>query len=140
MDRTASHGPAALAATPIEGDDTARTPDVVALSIDQYAVGAPPVILVMTRPAITSASIIVGTLPQPDGSILPVVRELPLTNGIASYPVQPDAFTPQLAVNNFHGPPAGIGPDRSQLPGHGPAAEAGRSPTRPACSRHRPSR
>ena len=119
----ASRGPGALVDSPIEGDDTARTPNVVALSIAQHAVGAPPVVLVMTRPDITSASLIVGSVPQPDGSILPVVRELPLTDGIASYPVQPDAFIPQLAVDTFQGPPAGIGPDRSQLPAHGPAAE-----------------
>ncbi len=119
----ASRGPGALVASPIEGDDTARTQDVVALSIDQHAVGAPPVVLVMTRPDITSASLIVGSVPQPDGSILPVVRELPLTDGIASYPVQSDAYTPHLAVENYQGPAAGIGPDRSQLPAHGPAAE-----------------
>lgn len=119
----ASRGPAALAAAPIEGDDTARTPDVVALSIAQHAVGAAPVVLVMTRPTITSASITVGSVPQPDGSVLPVVRELPLANGIASYTTQTDAFIPQLAVDNFRGPPAGLGPKRSQLPGHGPAAE-----------------
>ena len=119
----ASGGPRALAASPIEGDDTARTANVVALSIDQHAGRTPPVVLVMTRPDVTRASIIVGSLPQPDGSILPVAREIPLTDGIAAYPVQSDAFTPQLAVGDFQGPPAGIGPDRSQLPGHGPAAE-----------------
>jgi len=119
----ASGGPSALAATQILGEDTARASDVVALSIDQRAVGAAPAILVMTRPTIASATIVVGALPQPDGSTLPIVRELPLTNGAGTYIAKNGAFTPQLAVSSFVGPPAGVGPDRSQLPGHGPATE-----------------
>jgi hypothetical protein len=115
----ANVGPAALAPTQIIGDDTARTPDVVALSIDQQTRAAAPAILVMTRPTVRSATVTVGVLPQPDGSTLPIVRQLPLTNGTASY----TAFIPRLAVNYFQGPPAGVGPDRSRLPGHGPATE-----------------
>ncbi|MFW5470044.1 hypothetical protein ACOCJ4_08380 [Knoellia sp. CPCC 206435] len=115
----ASDGPAALVPTQIVGDNTARTPDVVALSIDQQAAAAAPAILVMTRPTIPSATITVGALPQPDGSTRPVVRELPLTEGIGSY----TAFLPRLAVSYYQGPPAGVGPDRSSFPGHGPATE-----------------
>lgn len=119
----ASGGTAALAPTRIVGEETARAPDVVALSIDQRAVGAAPAILVMTRPTIASATIVTGALPQSDGSILPHVRELPLTNGVGSYLAESGAFIPRLAVSSFLGPPAGVGPDRAQLPGHGPATE-----------------
>ena len=106
----ASRGTAALTATQIAGVDTAWAPDVVALSIDQEAVAAGPAVLVMTRPNITSASITLAAMPRPDGSIQPIVRELPLTNGVAHYTAETDAFIPRLTVNNVQGTPAGVGP------------------------------
>ena len=40
--------------------------------------------LVLTRPTVTDGFVTTGALPQPDGSVLPVVHELALTEGVAT--------------------------------------------------------
>ena len=118
----ASHGPAALAPTPIDGDDTPRTADVLALTISQDAVGAPPVVLVMTRPTIVDALATTGARPQPDGSTRPVVRRFTLTDGVATFPESP-GYPSRVLVNTFSGPPTRTDQDDSHLPPRGTVAD-----------------
>ena len=116
----ARRGPAALAPTPIKGDDSARTSDVVALSIDQDAAGAPPVVLVLTRPTVTEGFAVTGARPDPDGRIRPLVQSLALTGGVAMFTQNP-GYPTKVAVAGFTGPPAGVVTDGDLLPRRGSA-------------------
>ncbi len=115
----ASLGPAALVPTTIKGEPTSRTGDLVALSIDQHTAGAPPTVLVLTRPRVTDALVITGALPQPDGSVRPVVVSLPLVDGVSTFGPTRVGYTPQVAVENYRGPPAGALSNSYLLPSSG---------------------
>ena len=116
----ARRGPSALAPTPIKGDDSARTSDVVALSIDQDTAGAPPVVLVLTRPTVTGGFAVTGARPDPDGRIRPLVQSLALTGGVAMFTQNP-GYPTKVAVAGFTGPPAGVVTDGDLLPRRGSA-------------------
>ena len=116
----AHRGPAALAPTRIEGDDSARSSDVVALSIEQDAAGAPPVVLVLTRPTVTEGFARTGARPDPDGRIRTLVQSLTLTGGVAMFTQNP-GYPTTIAVAGFTGPPAGVVTDDDRLPERGSA-------------------
>ena len=116
----AHRGPAALTPTRIEGDDSARSSDVVALSIEQDAAGAPPVVLVLTRPTVTEGFARTGARPDPDGRIRTLVQPLKLTGGVAMFTQNP-GYPTTIAVAGFTGPPAGVVPGDDRLPERGSA-------------------
>ena len=116
----AHRGPAALAPTRIEGDDSARSSDVVALSIEQDAAGAPPVVLVLTRPTVTEGFARTGARPDPDGRIRTLVQPLKLTGGVAMFTQNP-GYPTTIAVAGFTGPPAGVVTGDDRLPERGSA-------------------
>ena len=116
-------GPTALRPAPIDGDPTARTSDLVALSVDQDAAAAPAAVLVLARPTVTEVQLTTGLLPQPDGDALPVVRPLSLLHGIASYTPLTDGITPRVAAEGYQGPPAGAGAPGYPLPPTGSLIE-----------------
>ena len=115
-------GAGALTATGIAGDSTARTLGLVALAVDQDTGGLPPVVLVLARPTVTGASVVAGSRPQPDGSLLPLVDDLPLVDGVATFPAGSTGFPPQIVVPGYEGPPAGTVPAAVPLPPTGSAA------------------
>jgi hypothetical protein len=100
-------GPGFLGPTTIEGEPTARTSDLVALSVDQDAPAAPAAVLVLARPTVPEVQLTTGLLPQPDGGTVPVVRPLALLDGVATYTPRTDGFTPQVTAKGYRGPPAG---------------------------------
>jgi hypothetical protein len=114
-------GPASLAPTVIDGEPTTRTGDLVALSVDQHAAGAPPTLLVLTRPSVTDGFVVTGALPQPDGSVSPVLANLPLVDGVATFAPTRVGFTPEVAVAGYRGVPAGAVTNSFLLPSSGPA-------------------
>ena len=116
----AHRGPAALVPTRIQGDDSARSSDVVALSIEQDAAGAPPVVLVLTRPTVTEGFARTGARPDPDGRIRTLVQPLKLTGGVAMFTQNP-GYPTTIAVAGFTGPPAGVVPGDDRLPERGSA-------------------
>ena len=116
-------GAAALVSATIDGDPTARTGDLVALSVVQDDPVAAPAVLVMTRPSVADVHVTTGLLPQPDGSRVPEVLVLPLVDGVASHTPTSGAFTPRIAVEGYTGPPAGAVPTDIVLPASGPAIE-----------------
>ena len=116
----AHRGPAALTPTRIEGDDSARSSDVVALSIEQDAAGAPPVVLVLTRPTVTEGFARTGARPDPDGRIRTLVQPLKLTGGVAMFTQNP-GYPTTIAVAGFTGPPAGVVTGDDRLPVRGSA-------------------
>ena len=116
----ARSGPAALAPSRIEGDDSARSSDVVALSIDQDAAGAPPVVLVMTRPTVTEGFARTGARPDPDGRIRTLVQPLTLSGGVAMFTQNP-GYPTTIDVAGFTGPPAGVVTAGDLLPRRGSA-------------------
>ena len=116
-------GTAALGPTPIHGDPTARTGDLVALTVVQDAPATAPAVLVMTRPSVADVFVTTGLLPQPDGSLVPEVLMLPLVDGVTSHTPTSDVFTPRIAVEGYAGPPAGAAPGHLVLPSSGPAVE-----------------
>ena len=116
-------GTAALALVTIDGEATARSGDLVAVAVGQDGPGVPPAVLVLTRPTVTDGFVTTGALPQPDGSVVPVVHELALTQGVATVKPGTVGFTPLIAVGGFQGPPAGeVGSD-VLLPPNGAPAE-----------------
>ncbi len=117
----ASLGPASLVPTTIDGEPTTRTGDLVALSVKQHTAGAPPTLLVLTRPSVTDGAVITGALPQPDGSVRPVVVGLPLVDGVATFGPTRVGFTPEVAVAGYRGAPAGALTNSYALPSSGPA-------------------
>ena len=116
-------GAGALAPTAIEGEPTARTSDLVALSVDQDTAGAPPTMLVLTRPSVTDGFVVTGAVPQPDGSVRPVVVGLPLVDGVATFAPTGVGFTPEVGVAGYRGLPAGALTNSFLLPSSGPADE-----------------
>ena len=114
-------GPASLVPTTIDGEPTTRTPDLVALSVKQHTAGAPPTLLVLTRPSVTDGAVITGALPQPDGSVRPVVVSLPLVDGVATFGPTRVGFTPEVAVGGYRGAPAGALTNSYVLPSSGSA-------------------
>ncbi|HET7822622.1 MAG TPA: hypothetical protein VFL10_13950 [Ornithinibacter sp.] len=114
-------GAAALAPTAIEGEPTARTTDLVALSVDQDTPGAPPTMLVLSRPSITDGFVVTGAVPQPDGSVRPVVVGLRLVDGVATFAPTGVGFTPEVGVAGYRGVPAGALTNSFLLPSSGPA-------------------
>jgi DNA-directed RNA polymerase specialized sigma24 family protein len=114
-------GPASLVPTTIDGEPTTRTGDLVALSVKQHTAGAPPTVLVLTRPSVTDGAVITGALPQPDGSVRPVVVSLPLVDGVATFGPTRVGFTPEVAVAGYRGAPAGALTNSYALPSSGPA-------------------
>jgi hypothetical protein len=114
-------GAGALAPTAIEGEPTARTTDLVALSVDQDTAGAPPTMLVLSRPSVTDGFVITGAVPQPDGSVHPVVVGLPLVDGVATFAPTGVGFTPEVGVAGYRGHPAGALTNSFLLPSSGPA-------------------
>ena len=116
-------GPASLAPTAIAGEPTTRTGDLVALSVEQHTAGAPPTLLVLTRPSVTDGFVITGALPHPDGSVSPVVVNLPLVDGVATFAPTRVGFTPEVAVAGYRGVPAGAVTNSFLLPPSGPADE-----------------
>ena len=116
-------GPASLAPTTIDGEPTTRTGDLVALSVDQHTAGAPPTVLVLTRPTITDGYVITGALPQPDGSVRPVAEDLLLVDGVATFAPTRVGFTPEIGLAGYRGVPAGALTNSFLLPPSGPAEE-----------------
>jgi len=116
-------GTAALGLVTIEGEATARSGDLVALAVGQDGAGAPPAVLVLTRPTVTDGFVTTGALPQPDGSVVPVVHELALTQGVATVEPGTVGFTPLIAVGGFQGPPAGEPDSDLLLPPSGTPAD-----------------
>ncbi len=116
-------GPASLAPTLIDGEPTTRTGDLVALSVDQSTSGAPATVLVLTRPTVTDGYVITGALPQPDGSVRPVVVNLPLVDGVGTFAPTRVGFTPEVAVAGYRGVPAGALTNSFLLPPRGAADE-----------------
>lgn len=116
-------GPAALAPTVVDGEPTTRTGDLVVLSVDQDTAGVPATVLVLTRPSVADGSVITGALPQPDGSVRPVVADLPLVDGVATYGPTRVGFTPEVAVSGYRGVPAGAADNSFLLPPSGSADE-----------------
>ena len=116
-------GPGFLGPTTIEGEPTARTSDLVALSVDQDAPAAPAAVLVLARPTVAEVQLTTGLLPQPDGGTLPVVRPLALLDGVATYTPRTDGFTPQVSAEGYRGPPAGAGRAGYPLPPTGTLIE-----------------
>jgi hypothetical protein len=114
-------GPASLVPTTIKGEPTSRSGDLVALSVEQHTAGAPPTVLVLTRPSVTDGFVITGALPQPDGSVRPVVVDLQLVDGVATFAPTRVGFTPEVAVAGYRGPPAGALTNSYALPPSGPA-------------------
>ncbi|MFL6165681.1 MAG: hypothetical protein ACJ710_05300 [Ornithinibacter sp.] len=114
-------GPASLVPAAIGGDPTTRTSGLVALSVDQHTAGTPPTLLVLTRPSVTDAFVITGALPQPDGSVRPVVASLRVVDGVATYAPTRVGYTPQVAVEGYRGPPAGALSNSFLLPPSGSA-------------------
>lgn len=115
-------GAAGLSPTPIEGPDVPTSHDVLALSIKQGASGAPPVVLVMTRPTVTVALASTGARPGPDGSSRPVGYDLTMTDGVTMFTERP-GFPSRVAVDNTTSSPAGTLPLADRLPERGSAAQ-----------------
>jgi hypothetical protein len=107
----------------IDGEPTARTGALVALAVEQDTAGAAPAVLVLTRPTVTDAFVTTGVLPQPDGSVLPVVHGLALTEGVATFTPRGAGFSPLIAAAGYQGPPAGAVRNDVLLPSTGAATE-----------------
>ncbi len=117
-------GPGALGPAVIDGEPTARTSDLVALLVEQDTTGAPPAVLVLTRPTVTDAYVTTNVLPQADGSLRSIVHALPLVDGVASYTGTSFGRAPRVAVPGYEGWPAGAGSNYDlDLPRAGPGAD-----------------
>jgi hypothetical protein len=111
-------GTSALTRATIEGSDTASSADVIALSIGQDTDGAAPVVLVLTRPTVTTGSARTGGRPDPDGNVQPVVQSLRLTEGVTTFTETP-GYPSQVEVGGFSGPAAGTLDTDDPLPARG---------------------
>jgi hypothetical protein len=114
-------GAGTLTPTAIEGEPTTRTDGLVALGVDQDTAGAPPTMLVLSRPSVTDGRVVTGAVPQPDGGVLPVVVALPLVGGVATFAPTGVGFTPQVDVAGYRGVPAGASTNSFLLPSSGSA-------------------
>ena len=74
-------------------------------------------------PTVSDGFVTTAVLPQPDGSVLPVVDPLALTEGVATFTPRLAGFTPQVAVEGYQGPAAGTVRDDLPLPSSGSAIE-----------------
>lgn len=102
----------------IEGSNAASSSDVIALSISQDTAGAAPVVLVLTKPTVTTGIAKTGARPDPDGKVRRVEQSLIFADGVATFTETP-GHPSQVVVGTFSGSPTGTLDNDDPLPPHG---------------------
>ena len=111
-------GTSAMTRATIQGSGAAASSDVIALSISQATAGAAPVVLVLTKPTITTGFAKTGARPDPDGNVQRVVQSLTFADGVATFTETP-GHPSQVVVGDFSGPPTGTLDNDDPLPARG---------------------